>query len=94
MKSKDKCPNCGASVVYNEDKSMAKCPYCNSSFEGEKNIVETKTATIKDLQIEEASIEKHKGGKFNLFVFFVLFCINPFFAIIYTIIKVLKKGGR
>ena len=90
MKESNKCPNCGATIKYNEDKSVGKCPYCNSTFDGEKSIP-TQTATIKDLQIDEDEEGENKKSKFSLFLFIILFMINPLFAIIYLLLKIFKK---
>ena len=92
MKEINKCPNCGAAIEYNEDKTEAKCPYCKSTFDLGESQPEHRTATIKDLQIDEND-ESYRTpkGKFSLFIFIILFVINPVFAIIYAIIKSSKK---
>lgn len=91
MKSIDKCPNCGATVEYNEDKTVARCPYCSSSFQMEEKSGPRQTATIKDLQIDERERQDTKGSKINVGIFIFLFFINPVLPIIYAIIKTLKK---
>ena len=87
MKENNKCPNCGATVEYNEDKSIARCPYCHSSFEVDKEQPK-QTATIKDLQDDDRSLSlsTEKSG-INIVIFIILFAINPVIAIVYAIIK-------
>jgi len=92
MKGKDKCPNCGAPLINYEEQGEMKCPYCNSIFEKENKVEKTQTATIKDLQVDEVvTTTPHKPLKLNIFVLVILFCINPFFAIIYLIAKIIKR---
>lgn len=95
MKESNKCPNCGATVKYNDDRSQAKCPYCNSSFEGDKNnsTFDRKTATIADLQIDEDdSLYTGKRPKVSVFIFLTIFLFFPFAAFVYLIVmKVIQK---
>jgi len=91
MKEINKCPNCGAGITYNEDKTEAKCLYCNSKFELDEAKPQPQTANIKDLQIDDDDNTPTPKAKFSLFVFMLLFCINPIFAIIYAILKSTKK---
>lgn len=92
MKEINKCPNCGAGIEYSEDKKEAKCPYCKSTFDLGKDHQEPHTVTIKDLQIDDDD-ENYQTpkSKFSLFVFMILFVINPVFAIIYAVLKSSKK---
>lgn len=85
----NKCPNCGANILDDEEKSVVKCPYCNSTFNVQNN--KKQTATIKDLQIDESEVFADKPGKINVVVFAILFCINPVIGIIYMIIKTSKN---
>lgn len=94
MKESNKCPNCGATIKYNEDKSVGKCPYCNSTFDGDNadnHTFDRKTATIKDLQIDEDELLGDNPHKINILLLVVLFVINPLFAMIYLIVKTTKK---
>ena len=86
----NKCPNCGANVQFNENKTESKCPYCGSSFNSENKKEEIKYKTIKDLQIDDNE-EVVADGKINMTIFILLLIFCTPAAIIYLIICGLKK---
>lgn len=90
MKEINKCPNCGAGITYNEDKTEAKCLYCNSKFELDKANPQPQTANIKDLQVEYEEV-KTKRPRVNIFILWVLFMTFPPFAIFYLVSQIIKQ---
>ena len=79
MKSKDKCPNCGANIDHTNATNIAKCPYCNSSFRMDNISDENNTTnSIEDI---------FKKSEINIVLLIALFVINPIIAIIYLVIK-------
>lgn len=73
-----KCPNCGASLEFNENDKSCSCQYCHRSFEIERDT----SLDVKDLaqQFNLSELEKplkifSMGFTFTYIIFFVIFIL-------------------
>lgn len=53
-----KCPNCGATVIYDPDILKMSCPYCG--FERDVPAAEAAASTVQELDFESAKLRQNK----------------------------------
>ena len=80
-----KCPNCGASLEFDENAKSCKCDYCKRTFEVERDNVDSKKPTAADFNLSELKGPLKAFGLtfagIQIFFFVFTFILIGFFGV-------------
>jgi len=93
-----RCPNCGASIEFNDDARSCKCDYCNRSFEIEREHTNKKSSKNDDYILNELKTPLKILGTYFVgswilgsFIFGTILFV---FAVFFIILLILMTVGR
>ena len=88
-----KCPNCGASLSFNDNDKETKCNYCNREFiiEGEKE--ENSRVKSEDFILHEKVIKAYGTVHYIISFIIILITISVFFFIFKNVFSSMSKDA-